>query len=131
MFVARIAFLSLLGVVINQSFAGLFLQPDWALAIVLAALFTHSQHWPWLLLIAALHDLILYWSIWASFPWLCLSLLVLWYVDKELGPAVAPRFACMIASCLPLMYMGGGLMQVLLTCLVCIPMWHIAGKQYA
>lgn len=131
MFVAWVALLSLTGVVVNQSFAGLFLQPDWGLAILLAALLSHPKHWPWLLVLAALHDLILYWSIWVSFPWLCLNLLVLSYFDKELGPAIWPRFACMIAACLPLMYIGGGFNQVVLTCLVCIPLWHIAGKRHA
>lgn len=131
MFIFYVSLFSLLGMMVNQSFAGLLLQPDWALAILLAALLSHKQHWPWILLLAALHDLILYWSIWTSFPWLCLSLIVLLYFDKELGPALAPRIACMIASCLPLAYIGSGPNQVIMTCLICVPLWHMAGKQYA
>ena len=60
--------LSLLGIMLNLSLAGLVIQPDWAAALLLAAILAQRGNWVWVLPGFWVHDLALHWSSLVCLP---------------------------------------------------------------
>jgi len=118
---------ALTGMVLSLASGGI-MQPDWSLAILLGTLLARRTAWPWVLPAMLLHDLMLYWSPWGVFPIACLLPLLLMRLDEQIGPGLPQRVAMLILVSLPMLAQGAGLMQWLLTVLLCIPIWHIVAR---
>ena len=118
--------------VLTLAFAGLGLnlaaggapQPDWALALLAAALLARRHAWPWALPALLLHDLALYWSPWGAFPVGCLYPWAVSRLDAQAGPGLPQRLALMMALTAPMLWHGWSLASWLLTMACCVPVWH-------
>ncbi|MDQ6996382.1 MAG: hypothetical protein Q9M82_02850 [Mariprofundus sp.] len=132
MIAIMIAVLALLGISLNLAFAGTLMQPDWALALLLASLLAHRHNWVWVLPGALIHDVVLYWSFSLSFIIMALLPLAMIYLDQHLGAGLPQRLVLMLAAVLlSLLWPGWGLPASLLTLCLCIPIWHVLTRQYA
>ena len=116
---------SLIGLVINMSLSGLVTQPDWSLAILLAALLSDRQAWHWVLPGIWFHDIILYWSAWTCFPYFIFTSIVLFYSDKRLGPGQHQRWFGLFFSCLSILLIGISVWDWLLTIMLTIWLWFL------
>jgi len=116
---------ALFGMVLSFASGGT-MQPDWSLSILLGALLARRSYWPWVLPAMLLHDLMLYWSPWGVFLPACLLPLLLRRLDAQVGPGLLQRIAMLVFVSVPMLAHGAGVMQWLLTLLLCIPVWHIA-----
>jgi len=131
MIAMSIALLSLLGISLNLAFASVLMQPDWALALLLASLLAHRHNWVWVLPGVLIHDVVLYWSFSLSFIIMALLPLAMIYLDQHLGVGLPQRLALMLAAVLSLLWPGWGLPPALLTLCLCIPAWHLLTRKYA
>jgi len=131
MTVFTIALLALLGISLNLAFASVLMQPDWALALLLASLLAHRHNWVWVLPGVLIHDVVLYWSFSLSFIVMALLPLAMIYLDQHLGAGLPQRLALMVAAVLSLLWPGWGLSACLLTLCLCVPIWHLLTRQYA
>lgn len=125
-----ILLLALLGLNLSLAMGGVMNQPNWALAILLAAILARRGSWPWALPGLLIHDLMLQWSIWGVFPFAACLLFVLYHVDANLGPALPQRLAVLALASLPVIWLGGSI-QWLLTLMLCLPLWHALVIIYA
>lgn len=121
--------LALTGMGLSLASGGM-LQPDWALAILLAWLLAHRKAWPWALPLLLLHDLTLYWSPWGEFPLACLLPLLLMAIDDQIGPGLPQRIMMLLLVSAPALIWHAGIMQWLLTLMVCIVVWHMLARVY-
>jgi len=123
--------LALLGISLNLAFGGALMQPDWALALLLASLLAHRHNWVWVLPAVFIHDVVLYWSLNLNFVMMSALPLAMIYLDQHLGAGLPQRLMLMLAVVLSLLWPGWGLSACLLTLCLCIPTWHMLTKQYA
>jgi len=105
-------------------------QPDWTLALLLAALLSRRHVWPWALPTMLIHDLTLYWSVWGVFPLACILPFSIASLDAQLGAGLPQRLALMVLLTLPMLWQGAGMLQWLLTLMLCIPVWHLLVHLY-
>ncbi len=105
-------------------------QPDWALALLLAALLARRHAWPWILPAILIHDLTLYWSVWGVFPVACLLPYSIARLDALFGAGLPQRLVLMILLTLPMLWHGVGIGQWLLTAALCIPVWYLLVQRY-
>jgi hypothetical protein len=131
MIALTITLLALLGLSLNLAFASTLMQPDWALALLLASLLAHRHNWVWVLPGVLVHDVVLYWSFSLSFLIMALFPLAMIYLDQHLGIGLPQRLALMLVAVLSLLWPGWGLSATLLTLCLCIPVWHLLTRQYA
>jgi len=131
MIAMTITLLALLGLSLNLAFASTLMQPDWALALLLASLLAHRHNWVWVLPGVLVHDVVLYWSFSLSFLIMALFPLAMIYLDQHLGIGLPQRLALMLVAVLSLLWPGWGLSAALLTLCLCIPVWHLLTRQYA
>lgn len=125
MMIPLLLLLSVVGVVLNLSFSATLVQPDWALAFLLAALLSHRGYWRWVLPAIWLHDLTLHWSSFAFLPlFLWIPLILIW-IDEQLGPALPQRLTILVIATLPMLWLNWGIAAWLLTCLLCICVWYM------
>lgn len=128
MSVSIIIFLALTGMMINLSFSSVLTQPDWALALLIAALLSHRQHWYWVLPLLLLHDWTLHWSPFAfAIVIAAVPLLILW-IDHRLGPAVPQRLIGMFIGTLPMLWMDWGFIAWVLTNLMALCCWYLMAQ---
>ena len=119
-----------LGLMLNFSFAGSFLQPDWSLALLTAALLSDRHTSIWVLPGLFVHDLVLYWQPWVSFPFALLAFAILTYSDIRLAPGQPQRWLGLILICLPLLEMGISISSWLLTICLTIAIWsYLSSKR--
>lgn len=118
-----------IGLALSLATGGL-LQPDWSLAVLLAALLARISLWPWVLPAFLVHDLTLYWTPWGVFPLACLLPFIILSLDHQIGPGLPQRMAMLFIVSLPMLQHGAGSMQWLLTLLLCIPIWHALARIY-
>jgi len=123
--------LSMLGLILNIGLAGLLLQPDWSLALLLATLLAHRGSWPWVFPGVFAHDAALHWSLWVCLPVVLLLPYIISHVDDQLGPGLPQRAVLMLVATLPLLWWGWGVEQWLLTVLLTIPLWYLVVRSYA
>ncbi|MFQ5345000.1 MAG: hypothetical protein ACE5DZ_03460 [Mariprofundus sp.] len=126
-----IPILSLLGLSLNLAFSSALIQPDWALALLLASLLAHRHNWVWVLPCILIHDVVLYWSLGIGFLMLALVPLAMIYLDQHLGAGLPQRLLLMLVTVLALLQPGWGLQACLLTLCLCVPVWHLLTRQYA
>ncbi len=131
MIAVTIALLALLGISLNLAFSSVLMQPDWALALLLASLLAHRHNWVWVLPGVLIHDVVLYWSFSLSFIIMALFPLAMIYLDQHLGAGLPQRLALMLVAVFSLLWSGWGLPACLLTLCLCIPVWHLLTRQYA
>ncbi len=126
--------LAFLGLGLNLASGGTP-QPDWALALLLAALLSRHHAWPWVLPAILVHDLTLYWSVWGVFPIACLLPFSLASLDAQIGAGLPQRLALLVLLTLPMLWHDAGILQWLLTLILCVPVWyllvHLYEQQYA
>ena len=121
--------LSVTGIALSLATGGI-LQPDWSLALLLAALLARRGTWMWVLPALLLHDLALYWTPWGVFPLACLLPAILMRLDEDIGPGLPQRFVMLFFVSLPMLVHGAGFMQWVLTLMLCIPIWHLLARIY-
>lgn len=126
-----ILLLSLLGMMLNLSLAGLIIQPDWSAALLLASILAQRGNWTWAVPGFWIHDLTLHWSSLVCLPVIALLPLLLAQTDARLGAGLPQRITFMIMGLLPLLWAGWAFSQWLLTLLLCIFSWHLIAKTYA
>jgi len=131
MIAAWVLLLSLGGVALNMAFAQSMAQPDWSLALLLAALLAHRGAWTWVLPAMAFHDIVFYWTLWGNFPWLAAIPLLLPHLDERLGPGLPQRLTLMVACSLPMLSLNWSITAWLLTLACCIPIWFNLANHYA
>ncbi len=115
---------SFLGVSLSLLMGGIVTQPDWSLALLLAALLAHRGSWLWVLPGVMLHDVALYWTVFGVLPIAILLPILLIYTDRQLGPALPQRIILMVVCCLPILWLGADTFQWVLTLLLCVPLWY-------
>jgi hypothetical protein len=99
-------------------------QPDWAFALLLGALLAQWRYIWWVLPLACLHDLTLYWTLWPSiFVWLSLPLLLIW-LDALAGPGVPQRLLLLLLAHSVLLSFGWSLPSLILTLLLSVWCWY-------
>jgi len=118
-----------IGLALSLATGGL-LQPDWSLALLLAALLARHSLWPWVLPALLVHDLTLYWTPWGVFPLACLLPPIVLSLDDQIGPGLPQRMAMLWVVTLPMLHYGAGISQWLLTLLLCMPIWHAMARMY-
>ena len=106
-------------------------QPDWALALLLAALLARRESWRWVLPALFVHDGVLYWSPWGAFPLACLLPRAVASMDIHFGAGLPQRWVLLAAGTLPVLAHGWGFKQWLLTVLACIPAWSLLARIHA
>jgi len=126
-----ILLLSLLGIMLNLSLAGLIIQPDWSAAFLLASLLAQRGNWPWVIPGVWVHDLALHWSSLVCLPVVALLPLLLAQSDARLGPGLPQRVVFMLAGLMPLLWSGWTWSQWLLTLMLALFSWHFIAKAYA
>ena len=114
-----------LGLLFNLSFAGQFVQPDWCFSILLAVLLSRHETWFWVLPLLGLHDFLMFWSVWVTFPFVLLSTGILMYADTRLAPGQPQRWAALFLSCSPLLLAGLDITSWLLTLTLTIWLWFL------
>jgi len=131
MIAVTIILFALLGISLNLAFAGVLMQPDWALALLLASLLAHRHNWMWVLPAVLLHDIIFYGAININFIIMGILPPAMIYLDQHLGAGLPQRLLLMLAAVLTLLWPGWGISACLLTLCMCIPVWHLLTRQYA
>ncbi|MES0370971.1 MAG: hypothetical protein ABUK11_01715, partial [Mariprofundaceae bacterium] len=126
-----ILLLSLLGMMLNLSLAGLIIQPDWSAALLLASILAQRGNWPWAVPGFWIHDLTLHWSSLVCLPVIALIPFLLARTDAHLGVGLPQRIALMIMGLLPLLWADWAFSQWLLTLLLCIFSWYLIARTYA
>jgi len=123
--------LAVLGISLNLAFAGVLMQPDWALALLLASLLAHRHNWGWVLPAVLVHDVIFYGSLNINFIIMGILPLGMIYLDQHLGAGLPQRLMLMLTVVLGLLWPGWSVSACLLTLCLCIPIWHLLTRQYA
>jgi len=131
MIALMITALALLGISLNLAFANAMMQPDWALALLLASLLARRHNWVWVLPGMLIHDVVLFWSFSSSFFIMGILPLAMIYLDQHLGSGLPQRLALMLAAVFSLLWPGLGLAACLLTLCLCIPVWYMLTRRYA
>jgi len=126
-----ILLMSLLGIMLNLSLAGLVMQPDWSAAFLLASLLAQRGNWPWVLPGFWVHDLALHWSSMICLPVIAALPFLLTRTDAHLGPGLPQRLFLMLLGLAPLLWSGWSIPQWLLTLCLCILVWHFLARSYA
>lgn len=106
-----------------MAFSGLFAQPDWSVALLLAVLLNDKKTWFWVLPALFFHDLVLYWSPLVTFPFAALAAIILMYADTRLAPGQQQRWLSLFVVGLPMLAAGISLLNGLLTISLCIVIW--------
>jgi len=123
------AFSALVGLLLNMSFSGSLSQPDWSLSILLAILLSQRKTWYWVLPLIGLHDLMLFWSVWMTFPFALISALLLTYADVRLAPGQPQRWLALVLACSPLLFAGVDIISWLLTVTLSTWIWSSLSVQ--
>jgi len=123
--------ISIIGLLLNLSLAGLVVLPDLSAAMLLAAILAHRGNWIWALPGFGIHDLTLHWSIFATLPYAAIIPVLLALSDVRLGPGLPQRVVLMVIGLIPLLYAGWSLSQWILTVMFCVLIWHITAMAYA
>jgi len=131
MIAVAIAVLTVIGISLNLAFASVLIQPDWALALLLASLLAHRHNWVWVMPAVLVHDVALYWSFSLSFVVMAGLPLAMIYLDQHLGSGLPQRLALLLLVVLTLLWPGWQWSACLLTLCLCIPVWHLLTRRYA
>ena len=131
MIAVSVSLVALLGMCLNLAFSASFTQPDWALAVLLAAPLAHRHNWLWVLPCTFLHDLVLHWSFGSSFIVMALIPLAMIYLDQHLGAGIPQRVVIMLAAILSLAGWGWAMPALILTLCLCVPVWYLLTGLYA
>lgn len=126
-----ILLISLFGIMLNLSLAGLLIQPDWSAAFLLASLLAQRGNWPWVMPGIWVHDLALHWSSLVCLPVVALLPLLMARSDARLGAGLPQRVVLMVAALIPLIWSGWEVTQWLLTIALCIFSWYFIARSYA
>ena len=116
---------SVIGILFNLSFTGLFTQPDWMLAVLLAILLSDKSTWYWVLPAMIIHDVLLYWTIWVTFPYMVVVAGILFFSDKRLGPGQPQRWFGLALVCMSLLIKGISVWDWLLTMMLAVWLWFV------
>jgi len=122
--------LSAVGMALNLAFAQILPQPDWSLALLLAALLAHRGTWIWVLPGTFIHDAVLYWSVWGCLPFMALIPLLLPHVDYRLGPGLPQRVLMLMVATLPMLSQNWSIGAWLMTLGLCLPVWFVLAQKY-
>ncbi|EAU53667.1 hypothetical protein [Mariprofundus ferrooxydans] len=131
MITLTVLLLALLGLNMNMAFSSSLIQPDWALALLLASLLAKRHNWFWVLPAILLHDVTFYWSLATVFMVVAMIPLAMIYLDQHLGAGLPQRLVLLVLALLAMMADGWTLQACLLTLCLCIPVWHLLTRQYA
>ncbi len=113
------------GLLLNLSFAGQLVQPDWCFAILLGVLLSRYETWFWVLPMIGIHDLLIFWSVWVTFPFASFAAMILIYADIQIAPGQPQRWVALSLSCLPLLFTGIDMVSWLLTLTLTIWVWFL------
>jgi len=123
MLISWILLSATVGVFFNLSFAGMMVQPDWSLAILVGTLLHNRHAWFWILPYVMFHDLVLYWSLWVTFPYVLVTVMLIFYVDHRLAPGQPQRWFGLVLCCTALLFVGVDIWTWLLTLTLSIAVW--------
>jgi len=124
-FAILILAISFLAILLSLTMASTAIQPDWSLALLLAAMLSHRGNWLWVLPGIMIHDMALYWTILGVFPAALALPGLLIYSDRQLGPGLPQRIFLMVLCCAPMLWLGAHFSQWLLTLLLCTSLWYL------
>lgn len=131
MIIISVVLLAMLGLSLNLAFSTSMIQPDWAMALLLAGILARRHNWIWVLPCIFIHDIVLHWTVGLSFLVVALIPLGMIYFDQHLGAGLPQRIMMMIVASLTLLHWGWGVTALLLTLLLCVPIWHLLTGLYA
>jgi len=118
------------GLIASWAFGGVLLQPDWALALLIAALLARRRNWPWIMPGVLVHDTVLYWSVFGCLPVMAALPYLIGKTDEQLGAGVPQRLLAMIIGTLPLLWLTYDVGQWLLTSLLIVPLWFLLVRSH-
>ncbi|MDX8383675.1 MAG: hypothetical protein R8M45_06305 [Ghiorsea sp.] len=104
-------------------------QPDWCLGLLLGALLGTKYDWPWILPALCVHDLVLFWSLNITFPYIFMVVLLLGIIDKRLGCGQPQRWVGLVLGCIPLLWAGLSMLSGLMTMLLTVGVWFWLSTQ--
>lgn len=121
---------ALLLLALTWSLSGAWLQADWCLAVLTSSLLAHRGNWPWVLPSIALHDIILFDSPWATFPFAAATPFLLARFDAQLGAALPQRVFLLLFVCAPLLLWTSSISIYVLTVFSALPCWYAFVRHY-
>ncbi|MDQ6956071.1 MAG: hypothetical protein Q9M21_02630 [Mariprofundaceae bacterium] len=130
MSIPLLLFACLIGIIFNLGFSGVFSQPDWSLALLLAALLAHRGNWLWVSFATGAHDLVLHWSVFISLPWVLLTPIIITWSDAQIGPSLLQRMFAMLMVISSIFFAGWSFLSCVLTLLLCLIFWHLIARLY-
>ena len=117
--------LAIAALLINLAAPDNLLLPDLSGALLIAALAARRRHWPWVLPLLLLHDLILYWEPWPPTQLAVIAaLLLLVRIDLRLGAALPQRVALLVIALIPMAIEGWNPRAIALTLLLAVALWY-------
>jgi len=131
MIIVPLMIVSVLGLNMNMAFSSGLIQPDWAMAVLLASLLAHRHNWLWVLPMMLLHDAVFYWQPAMAFLMMVVIPPAMIYLDEHLGAGLPQRLALLVLASLSMLLDGWSLQAGLLTLCLCVPLWYLLTRQYA
>jgi len=114
----------LFGLWLNWLIPVVFYQPDWVFALLLGALLAQWRHAWWVLIVACVHDLMFYWTLWPTILlWLFLPLLLVW-MDAAAGAGLPQRLLLLLLASAVLLAQGWSIQAAVLTMLLAVYCWY-------
>lgn len=131
MIALAVSLAAMVGLSFNLAFSNSLQQPDWAMALLLAALLAHRHNWVWVLPMMMVHDAMLHWSFGVTLIAMAVVPIGMIYFDQHLGPGLPQRVALMILAVLALPLRDWAVADMVLTALCCVPVWYLLTRRYA
>jgi len=122
--------LALAGIIINMSIPATVIAPDIAGSLLIAAIVARRRHWPWVLPLLMLHDMVLYWSVFPpTLLFVLLGLLLITQIDLRLGAALPQRIMMIIIAHIPMGLERVTLQSIALSLLLTFALWYWIREQ--
>ncbi|MDX8411202.1 MAG: hypothetical protein R8K46_04920 [Mariprofundaceae bacterium] len=116
--------------IVSWAMGGIVRQPDWAYALLLAALLARRRNWPWILPCVLVHDAMLYWTVLGCLPVMAVLPYFIGKIDQQLGAGVPQRLVVLGIGVTPLLWLSHDVGQWLLTALLIVPLWFMLVRGY-
>ncbi|MDX8413480.1 MAG: hypothetical protein R8J85_05275 [Mariprofundales bacterium] len=122
--------LAIAGIIINMSIPETMIAPDISGSLLIAAIVARRRHWPWVLPLFVLHDMMLYWSPFPPTPlFVLLAMVLVTQIDLRLGAALPQRIMMIAIAHIPMALEGVPLQSIALSLLLTFALWYWIREQ--
>ena len=113
------------GLWLNWLLSASIIQPDWAAAILLGALLAQRRYALWIIPVAIIHDLMMYWAIWPGMLFWLLAPLFLTWLDGLAGTGWPQRLILVAFMPICWWWLGWSPSASLLTAMMAFFFWYV------